>query len=73
LEYGLKGKDGKFKMMNEQAKAWYRQVWGNFKSDKWKSIKTLRSEISDLLSIGNLSKKQLIKIKDFIKEQLDEI
>ncbi len=52
----------------DDGKNWYRRMWGNYKSDKHKSYRTLRCECDDLLRI-NLSKKQLIEIKDFIKEQ----
>lgn len=44
----------------------YRLAWGNFKSDRHKSKRTLRAEISDLLGYGHFTKKDYIKIKDMI-------
>lgn len=53
----------------EEAKQWYNKRWGNYKSDKWKSLSTLRLESEDLLRCGILSKKDFIEIKEFIKER----
>ena len=47
----------------------YEIQWGNFKSDKYKSMKTLRAEIKDILHLAKFSKADLVLIKDFVKEK----
>ena len=42
--------------------------WGNFKSDKYKRKAWLRGEIRDILIFGSFTKKDLISIKNHIKE-----
>ena len=44
----------------------YRLSWGNYKSDKYKSKRIVRGEITDLLHLGSFSKAQLVEIKDLI-------
>ena len=48
----------------------YNQNWGNYKSDKWKSKRTLKSQIAELLSLGNFSKRDLINIKEFAESKV---
>ncbi len=45
----------------------YRQQWGNYKSDKYKTKKLLKEEIRDVLVYGEFSKDTLIIIKDYMK------
>ena len=48
--------------------AWrrYKESWGNYRSDKWKSKRILKTEISDIMSLGSFNKEDLINIKEFI-------
>jgi hypothetical protein len=46
----------------------YKYYWGNFKSDKYKSKKTLKTEIRDILYLGTYSRNRLIKLKEITKE-----
>ena len=41
----------------------------NYKSDKWKSRAILKGEIHELLVHQDFSKKELIKIRDFVKRR----
>ncbi len=47
----------------------YDLMWGNYKSDKYKSKKILRAEISNILHLGKFSKAELKLIKDLVKEK----
>ncbi len=40
----------------------------NYKSDKWKSRAIFKTEIQELLVNQDFSKKELIEIRDFIKQ-----
>jgi len=46
----------------------YRLSWSNYESDKWKTKRTIKYQISQLLSLGPFSKSELIQIKDFMEE-----
>lgn len=47
----------------------YKLSWRNYKSDKHKSKKILRSQISDLFTYGTFTKEELIEIKDAIEQR----
>jgi hypothetical protein len=44
----------------------YDNEWGNYKSDKHKSKSILREEIRSILISGKFTKKELIKIKNYM-------
>ena len=49
-------------------RARYKERWGNYFSDKWKTRRVLRSEIIDMMRIFTFSKKELTEIKNRIHE-----
>lgn len=61
--------------MKEDINHRYNLDWGNFKSDKWKSKTILMLEIGDILRyllwLTN-TKKELIEIKDYLKNKFRE-
>lgn len=48
-------------------KAIYDIEWGNYKSDKHKTKKTLKVQIRDILSYGTFTKKELMRIKEILE------
>lgn len=46
----------------------YQQSWGNYKSDAHKSKRTLKSQISYIMSLGYFTKDELIKIKNLLEK-----
>ena len=45
----------------------YNRRWGNYKSDKHKSKGILKEQIRTILTLGEFSKEELIKIKDTLE------
>jgi len=50
----------------------YKKRWGNYKSDKWKSGRILWAEITDILHVGDFSKRELIEIKNVLLKKMGE-
>lgn len=46
----------------------YEELWGNYKSDKWKTKGILRAEITNMLSIFHFTKDEMKEIKNKILE-----
>ena len=55
--------------LNQDCHFRYQRMWGNYKSDKWKSKILQRAEIKDLLALGDFTKQELIEIKEFVLER----
>ena len=56
-----------FKNFRIEGKEEYNDLYGHYKSDKYKSRWILLTEISDLIQILFLSKKELIEVRDKLK------
>jgi hypothetical protein len=54
-------------MSNDKGYQRYIDQWGNYKSDKHKSKRLMRSEIIDILVHGSFNNIDLIDIRDFAK------
>lgn len=55
----------------KEEQEWYNNRWGNYKSDKYKSVRVLIAETYDLLACCR-KKPEMIKIKEFIKDIIFE-
>jgi hypothetical protein len=47
----------------------YIELWGNYKSDKWKHSRLFYAEIETLLHTGLFHREDLIAIRDFVKNR----
>ena len=47
----------------------YKRMYGNYKSDKWKSNILQRAEVKDLIVLGDFSKEELTEIRNFVLER----
>ncbi len=45
----------------------YEKEWGNYTSDKYKSLSTLKQEIASIMVHGEFTKSNLIAIRDLVK------